>query len=154
MSGAEAGINAGGLGHIFGFPEYAAAEQALLNTLQSHPEHLESYVDLCKLYFYSKRLPEAEQVARAGLIEAARQGGFEADWRQLHADGAGWQECSSPQRVYLYLLKALSFIRMRRLDVEGGEAILAHLSRLDPEDLVGASVVAQLATAVRDVRVL
>lgn len=149
MSGADV-RSAGGLGHIFGFPEYTAAEQALLNTLENQPEHLESYVDLCKLYFYSKRLQEAEKVARAGLIEAASQGGFEADWRLLQPNGSDWQKSGTPHRVYLYMLKALSFIRMRRMDVEGGEAILAHLGRLDPEDLVGGSVVADLATAVRD----
>jgi len=151
MSGVEVG-NAGSLGHIFGFSEYAAAEQALCNTLESHPGHLETYVDLCKLYFYSKRLPEAEKVARAGLIESARQGRFEADWHRLIPHEAGWRESGSPHRVYLYMLKALAFIRMRREDIEGGQAILAQLARLDPDDLVGGSVVADLAMAVRDTR--
>lgn len=150
MSGVEVRGAAGTLGHILGFPEYAAAEQALRNTLDLHPGHLETYVDLCKLYFYSKRLTEAEQVARAALIEAAAQGGFDPDWRKLVPHGSGWQESSSPQRVYLYMMKALAFIRMRRLDLEGGQEILSHLRRLDPDDLVGGSVVGDLASAVRD----
>jgi hypothetical protein len=148
MSGVEPGHAGAGLGHILGFPAYAAAEQALRHTLDQHPGHLETYVDLCKLYFYSKRLGEAEQVARAALIEAARQGGFEVDWRRLEPRGDAWRDSGSPQRVYLYMLKALSFIRMRLDDIGGGRDILAHLNRLDPDDLVGGSVVGDLASAV------
>lgn len=148
MSGAEPGHGGAGLGHILGFPGYAAAEQALRHTLEQHPAHLQAYVDLCKLYFYSKRLTEAEQVARAALIEAARQGGFEPDWRILAGGDEGWRDSHGPQRVYLYMLKALSFIRMRRDDIGGGREILANLNRLDPDDLVGGSVVNDLASAV------
>jgi hypothetical protein len=148
MSGVEHENVSAGLGHIFGFPGYAAAEQALRHTLDQHPGHLETYVDLCKLYFYSKRLGEAEQVARAALIEAARQGGFEVDWRRLVPEGDAWRDSRSPQRVYMYMLKALSFIRMRLDDIAGGRGILIHLNRLDPDDLVGGSVVGDLASAV------
>lgn len=148
MYGVETGSAGRGVGHIHGFPQYAAAEQALRDMLDRHPEHLESYIDLCKLRFYSKRFTEAEQTARAALIEAARQGDFDPDWRTLEAAGSDWRESGGPHRAYLYMLKALAFIRMRRLDVEGGQAILTHLSRLDPDDLVGASVVRDLAAAV------
>lgn len=149
MSGAESGSVETGVGHILGFPRYVAAEQALLNTLKQQPEHLETYIELCKLYFYSKRLKEAEEVARSALIEAARQGGFGPEWDTLIPDNeAIWQESDSPQRVYLYMLKALSFIRLRQDDVDGGREILTHLGRLDPDDLVGGSVVGDLASAV------
>jgi len=149
MSGVDPGGDEAGVGHILGFAGYAAAEKALRHTLDQHPGHLESYVDLCKLYFYSKRLSEAEQVARAALVEAARQGGFGPDWCTLMPDDeAIWRDSHGPQRIYLYMLKALSFIRMRRNDVDGGREILAHLNRLDPDDLVGGSVVEDLASAV------
>lgn len=146
MSGAEAGRAS--VGRLLGFPAYAAAEQALKHTLEDHPGHLASYIDLCKLYFYSTRLAEAEQVARAALIEAAAQGGFAPDWRHVEGGGDAWKASDGPHRVYLYMLKALAFIRMRLGDVDGGRDILAHLSRLDPDDLVGGSVVGDLAGAL------
>lgn len=148
MSGAEAGRAGASVGRLLGFPAYAAAEQALKHTLDSHPGHLPSYVELCKLYFYSKRLQEAEEVARAALIEAASQGGFAPDWRHVEGGDAAWRDSDSPHRTYLYMMKALAFIRMRREDVDGGRAILGHLARLDPEDLVGGSVVGDLAGAL------
>ena len=148
MSGAEAERAGAGVGRLLGFPAYTAAEQALRHTLHSHPGHLASYVDLCKLYFYSSRLAEAERVARAALMEAARQGGFAPDWCYIEAVGAAWKASDGPHRVYLYMLKALAFIRMRLGDVDGGRAILGHLARLDPEDLVGSSVVSDLAEAL------
>jgi hypothetical protein len=150
MYGAETGYAERGVGHIHGFPGYEAAENALRNTLEHHPDHLDAYVDLCKLFFYSKRFSEAEQTARAALIESARQGRFDPDWRTLVPADEQWRDSSAPHRIYLYMLKALAFIRMRQLDVKGGQAVLDHLARLDPDDLVGGSVVRDLAGAMSD----
>ncbi len=44
--------------------------------------------------------------------------------------------------------QALGFIRLRRGDTEQARGILQALGRLDPEDLVGSSVIGSLLDAV------
>ena len=53
-----------------------------------------------------------------------------------------------PALFYLYTLKALAFIKLRRQQAQEAESILALLRELDPEDRCGASVVMQLAHAL------
>ena len=52
-------------------------------------------------------------------------------------------------RLYLYSLKALGFVRLRRGNVDGATRVLDELARLDPQDQVGGSVVADMAERVR-----
>jgi tetratricopeptide (TPR) repeat protein len=127
------------------------AESLLREAQRMNPEQLEVYIALYKFYFYKLRLEEAESVARDALTRAAGQGGFDTDWRQLTHTSTDWSQCDGPARVYLYSLKALGFIRMRRMDFAGGEAILDKLAELDPQDQVGGSVLRELAAGLREV---
>ena len=54
----------------------------------------------------------------------------------------------SPQRVYLYTLKALSFIYLRLEMLELSTSILNKLEVLDPMDVVGWSVIRDVAKRV------
>lgn len=126
------------------------AEELLWRAQRMNPAQLEVYVALYKFYFYRKRLEEAERAARLALEEAARQGGFAADWAVLDRVSADWSRPGGPERVYLYTLKALGFIRLRLPDFRSGEAILWKLAELDPEDQVGGSVLLDLAEGLRE----
>ncbi|NOV31037.1 hypothetical protein ACH5Y9_16850 [Methylomonas sp. BW4-1] len=110
---------------------------------------LQTYFALYKFYFYQGRLLEAELEVMAALNEAARQGGFPADYRQLGRELAQWDMYASDVALfYLYSLKALAFIKLRRqLDAEA-QSILVLMRALDPEDRSGASVIMDLADAV------
>lgn len=126
------------------------AESLLWQAQQLDPTQLEVYVALYKFYFYKNRISEAEQIVLQSLRQSAELGGFSADWNQLTPASTDWYSTASPQRLHLYALKALSFIRLRQSDVGGAESILAKLHELDPTDQVGGSVLQQLANAMRE----
>ena len=103
-----------------------------------------------KYLFHHRRLAEAEAVAREGLAAAAAQAGFPTDWRRLTAVSAAWTTAGGPERFYLFSLKALAFIRLRRGDAEESRILLDKLSELDPGDQVGAEVIRALLRGAVD----
>ena len=117
------------------------AETLLWQAQKLAPEVLPVYFSLYKFYFYKGNLEQAELSARMALLAAAMQGGFNADWRSLQIDSADWQDYEAPSHFYLFSLKALAFIRLRRGDAMESSAILEKLMEIDPADSVGASVV-------------
>jgi len=123
------------------------AENVLWEARAEDPTCLPVYFALYKFYANSKKLDRAERAARLALAESARQAGFSADWEKIdllrdqpYASDAGL--------FYLFSLKALGFIKLRRQHFEEAGAILTHLARLDPEDRCGGSVVRGLAESV------
>jgi hypothetical protein len=84
------------------------------------------------------------------LKQSAEVGRFQADWSQLTPTSTDWLSRENPQRLYLYALKALSFIRLRQNDLDSAESILLKLHELDPTDQVGGSVLRQMAEAMRE----
>lgn len=130
------------------YRDTACAERLLLQARALDPDCLPVYFSLYKFYFYKKRLADAERMAALGLGAAARQGGFPEDWRALTPACTDWSAPRSPQRFYLFSLKALAFIRLRRKQTADSAAILEKLRALDPHDQVGGSVIATLAAAV------
>ena len=148
----------------FGGPTPAAVDRRLEDVAASHadgalaetllreahaldPSCLPVYFALYKFYFYKSRLADAERVALAALDAAASQAGIPADWRQLTPQSADWADTCGPQHFYLFSLKALAFIRLRRGRADETRALLAKLAELDPRDTVGGSVIGSLATA-------
>ncbi|PPD02852.1 MAG: hypothetical protein CTY29_11650 [Methylobacter sp.] len=124
------------------------AENLLNKAHQQAPSALPVYFSYYKFLFYKGRLAEAEGMVRAGLDEAARQGGFTASWEQLTPETADWLAHDSPQHFYLFSLKALAFIRLRQGDQSECGQILGKLRLLDPADTVGASVIGALASGI------
>lgn len=122
------------------------AEQLLWRALAIDPSCLKVYFSLYKFYFYKHRLADAEQVTLTALETAARQGGFAADWTVLTPASADWSSLDEPQHFYLFSLKALAFIRLRRGKREESLALLAKLHELDPRDSVGSTVIRDLAS--------
>lgn len=128
----------------------ALAEQLLWQAQQLKPQQLEVYIALYKFYFYQARLEEAEQVAHQALNMCAQVGNFNPDWTQLTAHCANWSNPNLAERIYLYTLKALGFIRLRRLDFETGQHILQKLQELDKLDLVGGSVILDVLSGMKE----
>lgn len=126
------------------------AERLLWQAQQMDPNQLEVYVALYKFYFYKNWIEEAQGAVFVALKKSAELGNFNADWNRLTPESTNWFSHEPPQRLYLYALKALSFIRLRQSDVDGADNILRKLQELDPTDQVGGSVLQQLAQAMRD----
>ena len=135
---------------VAAYNDSETAERLLWQAQQLDPNQLEVYVALYKFYFYKNRIDEAQDVVLKALSQSAELGQFAADWNQLTASSTDWFSSENPQRLYLYAMKALSFIRLRQSDVEGADEILTKLRELDPTDQVGGSVLQELAEAMRE----
>ncbi|EIJ41098.1 hypothetical protein BegalDRAFT_0175 [Beggiatoa alba B18LD] len=126
------------------------SERLLWQAQQMKPEQLEVYIALYKFYFYKYRLDEARRVAELSLAMCAKVGGFDADWTHLTIDSANWSNPEGAERVYLYTLKALSFIRLRQLRFADADQVLTKLQELDPLDQVGSSVLRDVASSFEE----
>ena len=118
------------------------ADRLFRQALAAAPTQLPIYFCLYKIHTYQGHLDHAQAAAENGLKEAARQAGWNPDWRQWRPqvelpEGAG--------RFALYTLKALAFIHLRQGDRQQADRMLAALRRLDPAGAVGWPVVAALA---------
>lgn len=112
---------------------------------------LQTYFALYKFYFYQGRLQEAEREVIAALEEAARQGKFPCDYHRLAREVERWNLYADETSLfYLYSLKALAFIKLRRNYDAEARVILSLLQVLDPEDRCGASVIMSLAAALEE----
>jgi len=125
------------------------AEELFKQAHATDPACLQTYFALYKFYFYQGRLIEAEREVIAALEESARQGGFPADYHRLLRETKRWDMyISEISLFYLYSLKALAFIKLRRLQEAEARVILSLMHDIDPEDRCGASVIMSLADAL------
>lgn len=131
-------------------PQADRAEASLLRAAVISPEVLAVDVARYKFYFYRGQLAEAENVVRGTLAKAAGQGGFAENWHEHDGPLVGCEDSESPQRYYLYALKALAFISLRCEDRKQAGGILTALRLLDPQDLIGASVIEDLMDGSED----
>ena len=114
------------------------------------PDQLEVYYRYYKYLFYNKKLQQAEIIARKGLAEAGRQAGISADCLSLTPSTVDWNNSQGVLRFYLFTMKALAFILLRQERLTESENILAKLAELEPQDMLGSSVIRQLAMSLRD----
>jgi len=126
------------------------AERMLKQAFDMDPSVLDTYVVFYKFYFYHRMLREAESWAQKALESAAQQGGFDHDWQKLDANSAQWEDADNAERIYLYSLKALTFLRMKQGDLQLPEKILSKLALLDPEDQVGWTVISEMLSRLQD----
>lgn len=120
-------------------------EALLWEAHQLGPKVLPVYYALYKFYFNRRRLADAERAALIGLDAAARQLGISSDWRSIAAGSvADWAE-HGPARFFLFTLKALAFINLRRDNADLANELLDKLREIDPTDHVGYGVIALLA---------
>jgi len=128
---------------------WSRTERLIDDARHAMPKRLELNVAMYKLFAYAGRLEEAEALIDETLVRAANAGGFDPDPAGLDAADSRWQSARGNDRLYLYSLKALGFVRLRRGNVDGATRVLDELARLDPQDQVGGSVVADMAERVR-----
>jgi tetratricopeptide (TPR) repeat protein len=130
---------------------FLEAERLFKRALELDRSCLQGYFALYKFYFHYKQFNDAEREIKAALAEAARQGGFPDNLRQLieppHKDQLYAGESGL---FYLFSLKALAFVKLRRRQDGEAQTILALLQELDPEDRSGASVIRSLANAIKE----
>ncbi|WP_227818152.1 hypothetical protein [Nitrogeniibacter aestuarii] len=146
----EAGADADTINALLNAPldlrhGWVRTERLIDDARHAMPARLELNVAMYKLLAYSGRLEAAEALIDETLERAAAAGGFDADPTRLLADDARWQAAQGHNRLYLYSLKAMGFVRLRRGNLDGATSVLDELARLDPLDQVGGSVVADLA---------
>lgn len=131
--------------------EAAPAElPSLLWTAQAcSPTSLPIYYLLAKCHATRRELALAERATQAGLVEAARQAGLASEWPHVEPGAADFQALG-PARFWLFMLKALAFIRTRDGRPQEAQALLDKLAQLDPQASVGGEVVAALVNAASD----
>ena len=61
-----------------------------------------------------------------------------------------WADVQGAAHFYLFTLKALAYLRLRRGDLAEAGAVLDTLARLDPDDGVGAAVTRSLLQGAAD----
>jgi tetratricopeptide (TPR) repeat protein len=125
--------------------DFSRAEQFFRQALAAEPEELASYFCLYKIHTYHGDLDAALDMAQTGLRKAAAQAGWPQDWR-LWTPQNPFPE--SAGRFALYTLKALSFIHLRRDEMDSAQEMLNALRRLDPEGKVGWPVIAALCEGI------
>lgn len=114
-------------------------EALLLEAKQAWPHYLDTHIALYKFYFRMGDYQAAERGAIGALKEAAKQGGFNRNYRLLTPGTADWLGDHSIARLYLFTLKALGVIRLRRQRVFHAYQVLKKLMELDPYDEIGGS---------------
>lgn len=122
-----------------------ACEALLWEAHKLGPRVLPVFYALYKFYFNRKRLADAERAALIGMDAAAREMGVSADWRTLTPASAADWTVTGATRFYLFTMKALAFINLRRDRADIANELLAKLAELDPADHVGYGVIALLA---------
>ncbi|WP_432695100.1 hypothetical protein ACQUQP_11120 [Marinobacterium sp. YM272] len=117
----------------------AEKEALLLAALKRWPEALDTHVALYKLYFRTARYEDAERQVWRTLKTSARIGGFRWNYRLLEPETAAWLEDQTVARLYLFSLKALGVVRLRRGRVVLAHRVLSKLLQLDVNDEIGGS---------------
>lgn len=126
----------------------AQTSAALWTAVLTSPQSLPPYYLLYKFHASRGELDEAHEVARRALIVSAQQAALDPDW---HAVQPGDADFATPgaARFWLFTLKALAFISLRRGERDTAAALVDKLRLLDPSDRVGFGVVEALLAQSR-----
>ena len=117
------------------------AEHHLRRARTIAPDHAAVLIGCYRFYFYKNRLADALTIARLCLLKAARDNGFDPDWRRVEAEDAdfGSYDAILP-RFFLFTLKAYAYLQLRLGHLEEGRDAALKALALDPTDKVGATV--------------
>lgn len=127
---------------------FATTERLLLEARSRWPEYADAHVALYKFYFVAVRYVDAERAVWRALRDAARCGGFDRNYRRLHSQSAQWSARDGAARWYLFNLKALGVVRLRRMRPLAAQRVLKKLLELDLVDEIGGGAFLQIANAV------
>lgn len=130
------------------YAEDAVAEQHLREAESLAPDHAAVLIAQYRFYFYKGRLRDALGIARVCLGKAARENGFNPEWRQVsRAEGNFSDYDARLARFYLFTLKAYAYLQMRLGCLDEGRAAVTKLLELDPSDKIGARVLLNVLEA-------
>ncbi len=104
------------------------------------PECPSLYYLLYKLHARDADFEQAELAALKGLEVAASQAHLPDDWRVVTPAMADFH-APGPARFWMFTLKALAFIRLRKKDPESARAYLGKVQELDPQGGSGSGVI-------------
>ncbi|WP_114971515.1 hypothetical protein [Rhodoferax ferrireducens] len=121
----------------------AQVQAALWTAVATAPDQLPVYYMLYKMHAGRGELDLALQAASKGLAAAAQAAQLSLDWQTV-LPGATDFSVPGPARFWLFTLKALAFIQLRRGERDSATALVARLRLLDPDDHLGASVIEAL----------
>jgi tetratricopeptide (TPR) repeat protein len=127
-----------------------ALEALLLEARHRWPEEPDAHIGLYKFYFVNGRYREAETAVWAALRVAATNAGFDRNYRRLQVHSADWSRRTGPERLYLFSLKALGLIRLRRGKVGVALRVLDKLLELDPLDEIGGGAFLYIAQSFNE----
>ncbi|TCF96582.1 hypothetical protein BZM26_36850 [Paraburkholderia strydomiana] len=116
---------------------------ALWTAVLSYPRCLPPYYLLYKFHANRGELGEAQEVATKALAVAAQQASIDSDWCAVQPGDTDFT-IPGPGRFWLFTLKALAFISVRRGERAAALKLIAKLRRLDPIDCIGLDVVEAL----------
>jgi hypothetical protein len=121
----------------------AQMEAALWTAVTTAPDQLPVYYLLYKMHAGRGQLDLALQAAHKGLGAAAQAAHLAPDWLVVLPGDTDFS-VPGPARFWLFTLKALAFIHLRRGERDVAAAMVARLRLLDPADHLGASTVETL----------
>lgn len=133
------------LNHALSAATPDGVEALLLEARRRWPQEPDAHIGLYKFYFVSRRYQEAEAAVWMAMREAANVAGFNRNYRRLHAGSADWSLRQGAERLYLFSLKALGVIRLRRQRVLQARQVLEKLLELDPVDEIGGGAFLHIA---------
>ena len=120
-------------------------ETLLLQARERWPDEADAHIALYKFYFVAARYLDAEATAWGALKKAAQLAGFTHHYRSLSDLSADWLQRNGPERLYLFSMKALGVIRLRRGKVSAARRVLEKLAELDPTDEIGGGAYLHIA---------
>lgn len=115
----------------------------------TEPEALAIYYLLYKHHTSRRELNQAQRAAELGLVQAARQAGLAEDYRSVTALQTLDYAHDGPQRFWLFTLKALAFIRLRKGDASTAEDLLQRVARFAPDSGLGDEVIDAMLRAAQ-----
>lgn len=126
----------------------AEAGAALWTAVLTAPQCLPPYYLLYKFHASQGELDQAHEVARKALAVAARQASIDLDWRSVQPGDADFMT-TGPARFWLFTLKALAFISVRRGERAIALELVNKLRTIDTGDRIGFGVVEALLAQSR-----
>jgi hypothetical protein len=119
----------------FGFTDELEARLVEIKT--DWPDYVDPYFALFKFYFRAAKYRQAEITVWQAAKMLSQRKGFPLNYRLLNPGTVDWLKNDSDQRHFLFCLKALGVIRLRRGKVFLAKKVLTKLSELDPCDEIG-----------------
>lgn len=133
------------LNHALAATSPEQTEAHLLKARRNWPNEPDAHISLYKFYFVAHQYAKAEAAVWAALRSAAEELGIRRNYRLLHSLSADWSQRQGAERLYLFSLKALGVIRLRRARVVQARAVLEKLLELDPHDEIGGGAFLHIA---------